>query len=153
MKYSFSLLLLAGALLSGCTSSEIFPAEEQANARAQATAVLTTQKNLQLGGATLKLLQIEDSRCPMNANCIRQGSAIAHVQLLEINGSASVTKQLYLGDALEAPDNRGPRAADTVEVGLSGKNYQIILSEVQPYPNTSDPNPAEKTAKLSLRTL
>ncbi|WP_210490028.1 hypothetical protein [Rufibacter aurantiacus] len=74
------------------------------------------------------------------------------MQLQDAQGN-SATKVLYLGDPLTAPDNRGFRTADTVNATLGSKTYRLILTEVLPFPNTANPNPAEKTAKVSVAAL
>ncbi|WP_207433923.1 hypothetical protein [Sabulibacter ruber] len=153
MKSSY--LAMAGLLLMGCEHTENFTStEQQTSANQQQTEALTLalQKPATTQGLTLTLQKAEDSRCPMNAMCIRQGSVITQVQVKDAQGN-NATKILYLGDALTAPENRGVRSADTVNVALGSKTYRLILTEVQPYPNTSDPNPAEKTAKISVTAL
>ncbi|MFB9861810.1 hypothetical protein [Rufibacter immobilis] len=145
--------LAAGLLLTGCAHTENLGTTEQQEVTALGMALsLPLQKPVAVQDMTLQLLKVEDSRCPMNAMCIRQGSAVTHVQVKDQKGNEA-TKILYLGDALTVPEDRGIRSADTVQVLLGGKPYQLILTEVQPYPNTSDARPAPKTAKVSIAAL
>ncbi|GAB2527155.1 hypothetical protein [Rufibacter soli] len=149
MKSLFA-LAFASLLLVGCAHTENLSSEQ--TPQLSAPFILGLEKPVTVGNLVVRLQKVEDSRCPMNAMCIRQGSAITYLQLQDTRGNEA-TKTLYLGDALPAPDNRGPRSADTVQVSMGSRQYQLILSEVQPYPNTADTSPAEKTAKLEVKAL
>ncbi|MFC6996784.1 hypothetical protein [Rufibacter roseus] len=148
----FSILFLGFSL--GCSRPELVSSEEQeAMALSSPTqATLALQQPTQVGSLRVRLQKIDDSRCPMNAMCIRYGSAVADFQIEDSQGN-SAAKRLYLGDALPAPDNRGSRTADTVEVALGNRHYFLILSDVQPYPNTSDSIPPEKKVTVSVLSL
>lgn len=139
-----------------CNRNEVSPSPESGPVVSQSTTLHDVEMRLQethsLGGLTLQLQKVEDSRCPMNAMCIRQGSAVTTFLVKDAQGQ-SATKQLYLGEALLAPNDRGNRSADTVTVALGDKNYQLILRDVHPYPNTSDANPPAKTVKVAVRSL
>jgi hypothetical protein len=149
MKSLFA-LAFASLLLVGCAHTENLSSEQ--TPQLSAPFILGLEKPVTVGNLVVRLQKVEDSRCPMNAMCIRQGSAITYLQLQDTRGNEA-TKTLYLGDALPAPDNRGPRSADTVQVSMGSRQYHLILSEVQPYPNTADTSPAEKTAKLEVKAL
>ncbi|WP_197088578.1 hypothetical protein [Rufibacter radiotolerans] len=147
---SLPVLVFASLVLMGCAHTENLSSEQTPQFSAPFT--LALEKPVTVGNLVVKLQKVEDSRCPMNAMCIRQGSAITYLQLQDTRGNEA-TKTLYLGDALPAPDNRGMRSADTVLVSMGPRQYQLILSEVQPYPNTANTSPAEKTAKIEVRAL
>lgn len=146
------LLLLSLSL--GCSQPELISSKEQESTTLSSPvqAVLSLQQPTQVGNLSVSLQKVEDSRCPMNAMCIQYGSAVADFQINDSQGN-STTKRLYLGDALPVPDNRGSRTADTVEVALGNKHYLLILSDVQPYPNTSDSIPTEKKVTVSVLSL
>ncbi len=152
---STCITLFTGLLVAGCAHTESLTSTEGPTTTAQQQTeglVLPMQKPVAALGLTLTLQKADDSRCPLNATCIRQGSVVTHLRVQDAQGNAA-TKILYLGDALTAPEDRGVREADTVLVALGSKSYRLVLTEVQPYPNTSDPNPPEKTAKVSVATL
>ncbi|WP_210490031.1 hypothetical protein [Rufibacter aurantiacus] len=143
---------LVSLLLTGCAQTENLTSTEGAVFTQGANLTLKLQKPVAAGDLTLNLQKVDESRCPINANCVRAGSAITYVQLQDAQGN-SITKVLYLGDPLTAPDNRGFRTADTLNATLGSKTYRLTLTEVLPFPNTAYPNPAEKTAKLSVTAL
>jgi hypothetical protein len=147
--YSVIVLLLA----MGCARKE-HPASSAKTGVpvAPGTHVLTLYKPVPVADVTLTLQQVDDSRCPTDVACIRAGSVVTHVQLQDRQGN-STTKILYLGDALTAPDNRGTRSADTVHASLQGKLYRLILTEVLPFPTTSDTTSTPKSAKISVLAL
>ncbi|MBC3540789.1 hypothetical protein ACFSC6_21875 [Rufibacter sediminis] len=150
---STTYLAFFGLLLMGCRSTEQLPQEKKETISHELGACsLELHKPVTVGELTVNLLKVEESRCPLNVNCIRAGSAVTHVQLQDARGN-SATKILYLGDALAAPENRGPRSADTVHVSMTNKVYRLILTEVLPLPNASDPSPAPVTAKMSVVAL
>ncbi|KAA3440181.1 hypothetical protein [Rufibacter hautae] len=145
-------LALTGLLLTGCAQTENLTSTEEAVFTQGANLTLQLQKPVAIGDLTLNLQKVDESRCPINANCVRAGSAITYLQLQDTRGN-STTKVLYLGDPLTVPDNRGFRDADTVNATLGSKTYRLILTEVLPFPNTTDQNPPEKTAKVSVTAL
>ena len=75
----------------------------------------------------LQLENIEDSRCPANANCVRAGEAVVNVKITDSkNRESSFT--MYFGEK----SNFKP---DTTEFSVQQKNYAIILNNVLPYPD------------------
>ncbi|QHL88365.1 hypothetical protein GU926_13360 [Nibribacter ruber] len=153
-----SLWLFAGMLAMGCTRADVSPGPEKEGAAPKVssgssqTAELKVKQVAQLNQLSVQLQKVEDSRCPMNAMCIRQGSAIATLEVKDAAGN-SQSQVLYLGEKLPAPNNRGDRSADSVEVQLGQKNYRLILHSVLPYPNTSAPTPEEKIVSVTVRSL
>ncbi|MBA9077686.1 hypothetical protein [Rufibacter quisquiliarum] len=117
-----------------------------------APTVLSLQQPTQANGVTLKLQELTDSRCPLNVMCVRYGSAVAALQLQDGSGNRA-TQRLYLGEALPAPDNRGFRGTDSVEVALGNQRFLLVLHEVQPYPVTPNEAHPAKTAKVTVRPL
>ncbi|WP_181305008.1 hypothetical protein [Rufibacter sp. XAAS-G3-1] len=154
MKSRFLFVLLLG-LAFGCARPELLsPEEEEAlrQARSKGATLLTVNQPTLLGGLLVNLLAIGDSRCPEDVVCIWYGYAAATFQLTDAQG-VSMSQQLYLGNPLPAPNNRGFREADTVVVHLGNKPYRLVLSEVQPYPNFNNPSPTKQKAMLSVQAL
>ncbi|WP_338870545.1 hypothetical protein WBJ53_23050 [Spirosoma sp. SC4-14] len=75
---------------------------------------------------------IQDSRCPMDANCIWAGEA--KVKLLLANDSDSTTVRLAIGAGIKPSD---PDRRDSTGVLLGNSTYKVLLREVNPYPSTS----------------
>ncbi|CAF3864106.1 unnamed protein product [Adineta steineri] len=73
-------------------------------------------------GATLRINSLQDSRCPVNVQCIWAGQA--NVTLLLSKGRASITTELILG----------AQPQDQAEVTLDNKVYDVLLQSVEPYP-------------------
>ncbi|RNI28579.1 hypothetical protein [Rufibacter latericius] len=149
----FPLFLLA--LAFGCARPDLIsPEEEEAivQARTKGATILTVNKPTPIGGLLVNLQKIEDSRCPKEATCFWYGVATATLEVQDANG-LKTNQRLYLGGPLPAPDNRGFREADTVVVQLGNKPYQLILSDVQPYPDLKNPSPSEKKAMVSVQAL
>ncbi len=83
----------------------------------------------------LMVLEIEESRCPSNVNCIRFGEASVSVGL---NGVEEIiqTLDLCIGDCPER--GIGFIEVDTLQVELDDKAYAVILEGVTPYPTTDN---------------
>jgi hypothetical protein len=86
---------------------------------------------------------LDETRCPANAMCIRQGAAVTTFSLTTEPGSEPQTIRLFVGDFMpNDPRNKRNRTADTVSVQLANKAYyRLILKKVQPYPGTSGETP------------
>ncbi len=90
-------------------------------------------------GLEIEILEINDSRCPVNARCIRMGSMALTLGIYENNqqvGSVFV-------DAGETPKDRKP--------GLF-KNFHFYLHDIQPYP-TADYDVKNVTAVISVTKI
>lgn len=72
----------------------------------------------------VKLVQVNDSRCPVNANCVRAGEAKVKLDV-NVNGVANQGLELCLAcDAtMNIPTNK-----------TIGNKYKITLVAVSPYP-------------------
>lgn len=98
-----------------------------------------TGKNTNLG--KIKMVQLEDSRCPAHTTCIRQGAAITALEILTPADARVV--RLFIGDMMPQ-DSRNKRnlTADTLLINLKDKMpYLLILKDVLPYPGTSEDAP------------
>ncbi len=101
---------------------------------------LKYQEVLDLTGGSLTFSDIEDSRCPEDVQCVRAGEAIVTLQ----TRSAPTTNEpqivkMCLGDCMTLYPKGGFREADTANINLEGTKYRLILTEVNPYPNTTKP--------------
>lgn len=123
--------------------------------------VITLHQTLELGGSTdnnptpdkvrVTFAELNDSRCPLNAMCIRNGSAVTHFWL-ERNNERSQPVELVLGEAL--PTDTRPlrhRTADTMLVTVAKARYQVILKAVLPYPCTSCPDQGTPQATIQVK--
>lgn len=147
------LLLLFSLCCMGCALTDsISSSSEQKEAQLGAPFTLGLQTPVTVGNLVVKLLNVEDSRCPANVTCVRYGTATAQIQLQDTRGNEA-TKMLYLGDQLPAPDNRGTRYTDTVQVSMGPRPFQLILLAIQPYPNTSSAGGSHNTVKMEIRAL
>ena len=99
----------------------------------------TVTLNENLGEITFS--HLDDSRCPANAMCVRQGAAVTTFTIRAKN-TEKQTVRLFIGDFMaNDPRNKRNQTADTMEVQLENYNYQLILKEVMPYPGTSAEGP------------
>lgn len=84
---------------------------------------------------TLELVNVEDSRCPSDEliQCVWAGEA--KIYLFAESGTISDTLELV-----------APGATNQNQMNLDTANfmkYQVILHQVSPYPETTDPIPLE----------
>lgn len=98
-------------------------------------------ENNQLGEITFS--HLNESRCPANANCIRQGAAVTTFSITSGPGAEPQTIRLFIGDFMaNDPRNKRNLSADTAEVQLADKSrYRLILKNVSPYPGTGGGTP------------
>ena len=101
--------------------------------------------NKELAGATITFLNLNDSRCPANAMCIRQGAAITTFEITTPNPKETIKVRLFIGDFMpNDPRNKRNQTADTANLNLGTnptQKYELILKQVLPYPGTSTEPP------------
>jgi hypothetical protein len=92
---------------------------------------------------TIEFSHLDESRCPANAMCIRQGAAITTFKITTEPSDEPQTVRMFIGDFMpNDPRNKRNVTADTVTVQLADKaNYRLILKKVAPYPATSEDIP------------
>ena len=83
----------------------------------------------------VQVLEITDSRCPSDLRCFRAGEAEVRVAVNGFQEELTLV-DLCIGDCPQY--NQGFREADTVEVTLDHTAYAVILSEVIPFPTTTN---------------
>ena len=123
----FLTILLGGLLVVGCQGSN----ENEALPQDTKSLVVAASQSARVGqDATLQVDKIEDSRCPANVVCIRYGNV--NVSYMLSQGTESRQGILCLGDC------GGPqKTQDSTTVQLGNDRYQLVLTEVRPYPGTS----------------
>ncbi|GAB3496250.1 hypothetical protein GCM10027341_14720 [Spirosoma knui] len=119
MKTVFFSLALLG-LLTAC--------DKQANVTPNPASdqKVAYQKSVRLAGTALdlKVAQVADSRCPINARCITAGSVKVSFEASEQGATQQV--EVDLPAYPEKPVQK--------QFTVNGQTYQLNLSEVLPYP-------------------
>lgn len=135
---SFLALLLGGLTFFSCeketslnTQSNTQPVAVELNGSARVG-----------GNATVQVNSIQDSRCPANAVCIRYGNADVTFTLSQ--GSLSQSGKLCLGEC----GTKGLHDKDSTTLQLGPDTYKVLLTEVRPYPGTT--NDTKQTALLKV---
>ena len=85
--------------------------------------------------ALLLVNSIQDSRCPVNVQCIWEGQATVKLTLSRNTASSSV--ELIIG----------AQAQPNALVTLGGYTYNVTLQDVIPYPGTSN-TPSKAVIKI-----
>ena len=80
-----------------------------------------------------QLLEVNDSRCPINADCITAGAADLKINISDAANQVDVAVLFS-----SANKNSGSQ-----EFKLSGQNYILTVSEVLPYPEIDKPTKLE----------
>ncbi|MER3483745.1 MAG: hypothetical protein C4332_11930 [Meiothermus sp.] len=106
---------------------------------AQPFSLLIGQKaSLDSGNLTVRVLGIQDSRCPKGVTCIVAGEAKVRLGLSE--------KGKSLG-ALELTLSAAPDPKNTGHLG----SYYLRLLDVQPYPNANTVSKPARTVRLEVQ--
>lgn len=145
MKYTTLLLGMSVAIFS-CDPNSVNKQQEEKLIHYQETVALPTAGTLTFAG-------VEDSRCPENVQCVWAGNATVDLQLRsgQANQEAQSVK-MCVGDCRTLYPKIGFREADTVRVSVQGTPHTLILTQVNPYPNTTKPTKIEDyTIKLKIQ--
>ncbi|MBZ4188318.1 hypothetical protein [Niabella beijingensis] len=118
MNYLWGILIVAA--LAGCAEKTI-----PATSANGATFSAALHEKITYGDLTIAVSGIRESRCPMNARCIRAGEAIA---TLALEGSAD-TLSLCTGPDCRLQQRTGQ---DTITSG--NHQYELTLSDIVPNP-------------------
>jgi hypothetical protein len=134
-------MLLAGSLVAfGCQQSS------QSTVQPAGSVVVTTGKSARIDqSVTVKVDSIQDSRCPVNVQCVWAGNA----KVIFTLSDASVSKS---GNLCLGACGKGFRTQDTTTVQLGQAPYQVILTGVTPAPNTDSSN-VQKQAAIQVKKL
>lgn len=93
---------------------------------------------------TVKVLEVNESRCPINVDCIQAGSA--DIQLSISDGSNEANVPVSFKNASKASGHQ--------TFALAKQNYSLVVHEVLPYPvSTEKPNPEDYQVNLSIEKL
>ena len=128
MRIKFLIIILIAYI--GCTSNDLSIApiagvlnqpvsgKEQQNVLYQ----LSPGKTL-----NIQINKIEEARCPSDAQCVWQGYV-------------KVTFHIEAVDEVEliTPNFAGSNASEAYRFTLDGRNYQLALKDVSPYPTTKN---------------
>jgi hypothetical protein len=109
-------------------------------------------ENTRLG--QIEFSHLDESRCPANAMCIRQGAAVTTFKITTEPSAEPQTVRMFIGDFMaNDPRNKRNQSADTVAVQLANKaKYRLILKKVAPYPGTSvEPETPKATLLLEMQ--
>jgi hypothetical protein len=94
----------------------------------------------------LTLKQINDSRCPANANCVQAGNA--NITLTASNSQGKDEKiELCIGDC----GNGSIRETHTVIAPIGEASYEITLKHVKPYPGLAHEGEVKKAVLVVKR--
>ena len=135
MKNIIMLLAVTLTILASCKNSlDSLSKEETGNQiSAQFGAEVKAKKNqlLKINNSELiiKTEEINESRCPSDAICIRYGEAQAQFKIS--NQSAEKTIKLCIGECFGEP-----KTYEEFELGQN--RYTIELTEIGPYPSTQN---------------
>ncbi len=118
------LLIVGSVLFAACKSNETTPND---------SVRLGLHQSARLGSeVVVRVDSIQDSRCPINVDCIWAGQA--KVNLLLSKNKDSSTVRLVLSPDVTASS---VKRLDSTNVTLDSQSYKVILREVNPYPGTS----------------
>jgi hypothetical protein len=121
MKTLLQITLLSVCLI-GCKSASV---DKEDVIRYQETILIN-----EVPRTTLTFFDVNDSRCPANAQCIWAGNATVDLALTGVSTEGIVTKHISmcLGSC------KTSFGADTLDHEFTGQKYRFILTAVNPYP-------------------
>ncbi len=92
---------------------------------------LKLNESITFGELAITIKQINDNRCPKNANCIRQGEAVVVLNIV-VNNKSERNINLCIGADCAA---RGLN--ESYKLSAEDKKYLFKLDSVTPYPRTN----------------
>jgi len=148
MKKIILCTLLAGALTIQCSDDapEVFTLDQLIEVHEGQLVTLTwgeAEKYIDLN-----VIDIDDSRCPDDVVCVRFGEAEV---MVSVNGAEEIVNivDLCIGDCPQR--NQGSISADTAFVELDNEDYVVILSDVVPFPTTTNQSTPKKAVLKVIR--
>lgn len=133
MKYVIFLLAI---IAFACSSKSInFPQEG---------IVLKLNEKYTTNGVVITLKQVTESRCPLNADCIRAGEAVAVFNVVVDNNTERNISLCTGADCV------GRGLSDTYTFSLENKKYFFKLDSITPFPNMSQNGQEEKKVYFSV---
>lgn len=88
----------------------------------------------------IDLNEVADSRCPINADCIWAGKV--DLKFVVSDGTYKEDVEIVFGD--------GQKNSGTASFSLNGQLYELKVSEVLPYPETTEKHPDLEDYKVKL---
>jgi|GEM_PF-1882154 len=142
--------LMLTALYQQCNEDypERFTLDQELEIEQEEVITLDLANDHDTGYIEVQVISITDSRCPINANCVRFGEAEVKVSVTGLQEIATII-DLCIGDCLQHGEFL---EADTVEVNIDNKDYAVILTDVIPYPATTNQS-VPKEALLRIISL
>lgn len=91
---------------------------------------------------TVKLINIQDSRCPKDVQCIRAGEAIVVLDL-------KIGEEQFNGLKVCIGCEKQMAIMESIEVKAKTKTYTLQLSSVDPYPQSTGLNTSTATLVIN----
>ena len=92
----------------------------------------------------VNILEIKESRCPINVDCIQAGSADLELSISDGTNKTSVPVS-FKNDS---------KASGHQTFTLGNQTYSLVIHEVLPYPEyTKTPNPEDYKVNLSIEKI
>ena len=113
----------------GCASKEIV-ASKKLGENFQLKANETVNLSDNSGLITVKLIYIQDSRCPKNVQCIRAGEAIVMLDL-------QIGTEKFNGLKVCIGCEKEMGITESIEIKVNTKTYILKLNSVDPYPQST----------------
>ena len=151
-----NLILLTGAvLLLGQCQPKAMPQVD--SKRPEKAFQIDLEQTIPLKGVfkidlgEITFIDLNDSRCPADAMCIRQGAAVTTFRVATPANSKTQLVRLFIGDYMpNDPRNKRNLTADTVIIAAGNNTqYLLILKQVTPYPGTGKEIPQATIALQS----
>jgi hypothetical protein len=144
-KHPFGLLIFLLLLWSCQKDESTLPAEEKMSLRANQSFALAD-------GNQVTVSQINESRCPSGARCLRFGSVVVR---LGLSGQGQTTPaELCLGECRGTTGGAAPlNERDSVDLSLAGQRYRVVLTDVLPYPGIPGNPGVDTTPQSALLTV
>lgn len=134
--------LLSVLFFSSCNNTHIPGSEAETQTYESGKSYRVGKPESEIG---LKILEIYESRCPENVECIWHG--YAGVKLEVSIGTSTFTDSLY------TPGYPHMNLYKAKEFQAEGRKYSITLEDVLPYPCNNCGNPGKPKAILDVKQL
>lgn len=109
-------------------------------------AAYRTSTSVTIPGQALvvNVLEVNESRCPINADCIRAGSADLQLSISDGTNKASV----------DISFENGKKASGHKTFNLGNQTYSMVIHDVLPYPvTTTKPTLEDYKVNLSIEKI
>lgn len=93
---------------------------------------------------TAQLASVEDSRCPINANCVTSGYIIIKLNFIDSQGEQSF--EICSENCLD-------KVARPKSIRLNGVSYSIKIQDLTPFPDFSKPTTVKQKATIVITKI